>query len=498
MITRSLRCSAALLCAGLLSAPAFAQDEADSTSRLLQGSYIAPMASYIITDDDAFDDGVGGTLAAGYRVGWWAIEASGVFGRYAGGDPLVTTTGLPPLLPVTTTTPARDTDVIGGTINALVFPFAGLPNFFGLIGAGGLNVDRHPQIGREYSMTTVEGGLGYIFPLSWGNYDFGIRADARYRYGDRESRVDPDGDLEIPGTFKDVLLNVGLQLPLGLRPTPPAPPAETVAVVPVLAICADGLDNDGDGLIDFPADPGCTGTDDGDETDPPQCSDGKDNDGDGLVDFPADKGCTGADDNDEVDPCKTPAVGERVSLKGCGLGDVIVLRGVNFEFDKDRLTVNAKTILDNVAEELVAYPEITIELGGHTDAKGSDEYNQALSDRRAASVVRYLKGKDIAAERMSSAGYGEAQPVADNETDEGRELNRRVELKITSGVAPGSTTTSDGSSTTVTEGVSTEPAVEAPAADAPPADAPAADAVPAEAAPAETPVAEETNEPVAP
>ncbi|HKY93449.1 MAG TPA: OmpA family protein, partial [Nevskiaceae bacterium] len=162
---------------------------------------------------------------------------------------------------------------------------------------------------------------------------------------------------------------------------------------------------------------------------------GKDNDGDGQVDFPADKGCTGADDNDEVDPCKTPAPGERVSLKGCGMGDVIVLRGVNFEFDKSNLTVNAKTILDNVAEELTAYPEIKVEVGGHTDAKGSDEYNQKLSERRAASVVKYLESKGIAGDRMTSAGYGESKPVADNETDEGRELNRRVELKITEGVA---------------------------------------------------------------
>ena len=309
-------------------------------------------------------------------------------------------------------------------------------------------------------------GLDYRY-LKSGEMEF-------YSYEDQqETHLDTDYETQ------SVMLSANYFFNLPTPPAPPATPAAVALVAPVL-ICSDGLDNDGDGLIDFPADPGCTGTDDGDETDPPQCSDGKDNDGDGLVDFPADKGCTGADDNDEVDPCKTPAVGERVSLKGCGLGDVIVLRGVNFEFDKDRLTVNAKTILDNVAEELVAYPEITIELGGHTDAKGSDEYNQALSDRRAASVVRYLKGKDIAAERMSSAGYGEAQPVADNETDEGRELNRRVELKITSGVAPGSTTTSDGSSTTVTEGVSTEPAVEAPAADA----------APAEAAPAETPAAE--------
>ncbi|MGQ0697292.1 MAG: outer membrane beta-barrel protein, partial [Panacagrimonas sp.] len=87
-------------------------------------------------------------------------------------------------------------------------------------------------------------------------------------------------------------------------PAPPPPPPAPPPVV-VTHVCSDGLDNDVDGLTDFPADPGCSSADDEDETDPPQCSDGKDNDGDGLIDFPADKGCTGADDNDEVDPCKT-------------------------------------------------------------------------------------------------------------------------------------------------------------------------------------------------
>lgn len=249
-------------------------------------------------------------------------------------------------------------------------------------------------------------------------------------------------------------------------PTPPPPPPapEPIAVVAPLPICSDALDNDGDGLVDFPADPGCSGPEDIDETDPAICSDGKDNDGDGLIDFPGDKGCVSADDQDETDPCKTPEAGERISLRGCGTGDIIVLRGVNFEFDKSRLTVNAKTILDNVAEELNAYPEIEVELSGHTDSKGSDTYNQSLSERRVRSVKQYLVEMGIADSRMSTVGEGEVKPVADNETDEGRELNRRVELKVTAGVAAGG------------------PAVQVPAADGSgevvetPAEAPPADA----------------------
>ncbi|MGQ0620374.1 MAG: OmpA family protein [Panacagrimonas sp.] len=305
-------------------------------------------------------------------------------------------------------------------------------------------------------------GLDYRYLKAQKSQFFGFRDQ-------QETHLDAEYDTQ------SLMLSANYYFALPVPPPPP--PAEPVAVVPPPAVCSDTLDNDGDGLIDFPADPGCTAADDGDETDPPQCSDGKDNDGDGLIDFPADKGCTAADDNDEVDPCKTPAAGERISLKGCGTGDIIVLRGVNFEFDKARLTVNAKTILDNVGEELTAYPEIEVELGGHTDGKGSDEYNQRLSDKRAASVKTYLVGKDIAESRMSTVGYGESQPVADNETDEGRELNRRVELKVTKGVAAGGPAL-----VTQTAG---EPAV---VSDAPAGDAGAA--VPAAAD--EAPVAETT------
>ena len=107
-----------------------------------------------------------------------------------------------------------------------------------------------------------------------------------------------------------------------------------------------------------------------------------------------------------------------------------MLRGVNFEFDRSELTVNAKTILDSVASELEEHDRIEVEVVGHTDSRGSDSYNQKLSERRANSVVQYLVGKGIDASRMQPVGMGEASPVADNETDEGRERNRRVELKI--------------------------------------------------------------------
>jgi len=75
-------------------------------------------------------------------------------------------------------------------------------------------------------------------------------------------------------------------------------------------------------------------------------------------------------------------------------------------------------------------PTYKVQIDGHTDSQGKDEYNQALSDSRAASVKAYLASKGIAESRLSSAGYGETKPVADNNTAAGRAKNRRVEMTL--------------------------------------------------------------------
>jgi len=76
-------------------------------------------------------------------------------------------------------------------------------------------------------------------------------------------------------------------------------------------------------------------------------------------------------------------------------------------------------------------PELKIEISGHTDNKGSAKANQALSERRAKTVVDYLLGQGILKDRLTYKGYGQTQPIATNDTDEGRQLNRRTEFKIT-------------------------------------------------------------------
>lgn len=112
--------------------------------------------------------------------------------------------------------------------------------------------------------------------------------------------------------------------------------------------------------------------------------------------------------------------------------ETVVLKGVNFCFDCDTLSNEAKAILDGDAMALVnSHPNATFEVAGHTDSKGSDSYNMDLSNRRAGNVAAYLVSKGVAAERMKSNGYGESQPVADNATEAGRAANRRVELRIT-------------------------------------------------------------------
>jgi OmpA-OmpF porin, OOP family len=113
------------------------------------------------------------------------------------------------------------------------------------------------------------------------------------------------------------------------------------------------------------------------------------------------------------------------------IGQVVRLNNVFFDFDKWDLRPESFVELDRVVKLLNENPTIEIELSAHTDSYGSDEYNFKLSDNRARSVVEYIISKGIASGRIVSQGYGETKPVAANDTDENRQLNRRVEFKIT-------------------------------------------------------------------
>lgn len=114
------------------------------------------------------------------------------------------------------------------------------------------------------------------------------------------------------------------------------------------------------------------------------------------------------------------------------VGQVIVLENIFFDFDKSVLLPQSFVELKKLTELLAAYPDMAIELSGHTDNKGKDKYNQTLSEQRAKAVYDYLIGKGIDKKRLKYKGYGAGQPIADNATDEGRAKNRRVEFKIIS------------------------------------------------------------------
>jgi outer membrane protein OmpA-like peptidoglycan-associated protein len=106
----------------------------------------------------------------------------------------------------------------------------------------------------------------------------------------------------------------------------------------------------------------------------------------------------------------------------------IVLRGVHFDFDRYNIRPDAMPILDEAAEILSKHPDVTVDVNGYCDAIGTYRYNLKLSQRRAASVARYLESKGIAANRLVTHGYGKTHFVATNRTAEGRAQNRRVEL----------------------------------------------------------------------
>ncbi len=117
-----------------------------------------------------------------------------------------------------------------------------------------------------------------------------------------------------------------------------------------------------------------------------------------------------------------PVQSEVITLSDAG--DVL------FAFNQSDLTPAAQSKLDSLMPKLQSADVVSIKVIGHTDSVGSDTYNQALSERRASSVAAYLLSQGVAPNKLTSEGKGQSQPVADNETEEGRAKNRRVELHI--------------------------------------------------------------------
>ena len=128
----------------------------------------------------------------------------------------------------------------------------------------------------------------------------------------------------------------------------------------------------------------------------------------------------------------------RAELEGTGvsvtrIGDNITLNmpgNVTFATDSADLNADFFNVLNSVSKVLKEFDQTIVEVAGHTDNTGSDEYNEALSDRRASSVARYFESRNIVSQRLLTIGMGESRPVADNGTSEGRQANRRVEITM--------------------------------------------------------------------
>lgn len=127
----------------------------------------------------------------------------------------------------------------------------------------------------------------------------------------------------------------------------------------------------------------------------------------------------------------TAGTGVDVSQTPNGDGILVNFPDVTFAVDSTAISSQMRSTLDGVAQSMVDYPNSLIDVMGHTDSTGSDQYNLDLSRRRAESVSNYLVSRGIARARIETIGYGEQYPVADNTTVSGRSQNRRVEIRIT-------------------------------------------------------------------
>jgi len=376
--------------------------------------YVSPMFSYTKTDDDrTTDDAMGGVISLGKKMtSGLNLELTGFFETMGREDETLTDDSV---------------ELSGFGLGAMVFPSTNFPMLYGVVAVHQSQTKRHPTTPDttdfSYKGTVFDVGVGYLYSLNQVlGFDAALRAELRYRMDSHHRRAAGEGGKD---EFYEGVANLGLLLPLGGG-----------EAAPVEAAPAPG-DADGDGVLDDVDQ--CPDTPAGATVNETGCE--GDADGDGVVDrldaCPDTPAGTTVDEKGCPPPvesgCRAPGPGEAINLEGCATGEAVVLKGVNFEVGSSRLTANAKVILNQVADSLAAAPHMSVEIGGHTDAQGSDSANMKLSERRAQAVKDYLIARGIDASRMTSKGYGESQPVDSNETVEGRELNRRVEMKVLEG-----------------------------------------------------------------
>lgn len=232
--------------------------------------------------------------------------------------------------------------------------------------------------------------LGVGLQADMGRVDMRLEAGMRfdgddgYIYGGAPGNPNGVGE----SRYGDIYANVAVLVALGAEPMAPVAPYTPAPAPAAQSTCAD-LDDDGDGI------------------------------------------------NNCNDKCPGSTSGQAIGPDGCPVPLTIDLRGVNFDFDRDTLRPDAIVILDEAIAILQKYPQLRFEVAGHTDAVGTEAYNEDLSQRRARVVFDYLANHGIDNSRMvGPTGYGEGRPIAPNanpdgsDDPEGRARNRRTELNV--------------------------------------------------------------------
>jgi OOP family OmpA-OmpF porin len=424
-----LMCRAGLwsLAALVLSTPVLAQS--GSNPMVGKGQwYLSPMASWVAGDKERLTDGgFGGQLGVGRMLSPnIALELNGFGGVQDG---------------------FNEVGQYGAGLDVLMFGNVD-GNFspYVVFGAGYLRSqvsEGSPNNGpfEDTDSAILSVGGGGLFRL--GSFPGRLRTEVRLR----NEQIDGPN-------LTDVVVSAGMLFPFGkVRGIVPldsdgdgvidaedrCPGSAAGAIVDAVG-CE--LDSDGDGVPDRVDQ--CAGTEAGVRVDATGCA--LDSDGDGVPDFrdvcPGTPpgtlvgvdGCPLDSDRDGVvddrDECPGTAAGVRVDFRGCEIRDEIRLPGVTFESNAATLTAGSLGILNGAVSTLERYEDIEVECSGHTDSRGAADYNQQLSQRRAQAVCDYLASRGIDPARLSARGYGESQPIADNETMAGRLENRRVTLRV--------------------------------------------------------------------
>lgn len=277
----------------------------------------------------------------------------------------------------------------GGKVDGMLF-YSRNPAFSPYFGVGLGFTNNKITGGNEEADTLVDAGVGFFKYFTAP--DLGLRVDLRSRWVELNST---------PGfsSFTEPILRVGLVIPLGERPAAYSAMSTTDTTTTSTDTTTTTTDT--------------TTTQTG----------SRDSDGDGVP--------------DSSDKCPGTARGVAVDADGCPLtaatGPNRAFENVQFAFDKSDLTSYAQGSLDNTISTIKGlvrqYPSLKVDVSGHTDWIGTDGYNQALSERRVNAVMNYLKRNGVEANRINSFAFGEAKPIATNETDEGRTLNRRAEIR---------------------------------------------------------------------